>query len=253
MEKNKTGKYFKYAIGEIVLVVIGILIALSINNWNEHNKAKSRLNSDLKEVKSELNVDLKRLDSILNIIDNVDKSGLYLLDFLTQKPQVFDSLQVQTALVAVTILASFGKSSSAFENLINNGSFQLIKNKVLKKELGLFHNNKDWSNDYHDGPLLGSYYEYIKAIHKYTRPGYVRKSYESVYPKRNTAISNEIANTSFNSHIDFDKLVREDELLILLDRVQLSRYIQKVGYIDRKYKINNLISMIDNELETLKN
>ena len=35
MEKNKTGKYLKYAIGEIVLVVIGILIALSINDWNE--------------------------------------------------------------------------------------------------------------------------------------------------------------------------------------------------------------------------
>lgn len=36
--ENKTGKYFKYAIGEIVLVVIGILIALSINNWNENRK-----------------------------------------------------------------------------------------------------------------------------------------------------------------------------------------------------------------------
>ncbi len=38
MGKNKTGKYFKYAIGEIVLVVIGILIALQINNWNESRK-----------------------------------------------------------------------------------------------------------------------------------------------------------------------------------------------------------------------
>ena len=38
--ENKTGKYFKYAIGEIILVVIGILIALSINNWNEDRKAK---------------------------------------------------------------------------------------------------------------------------------------------------------------------------------------------------------------------
>lgn len=38
MEQNKTAKYFKYAIGEIVLVVIGILIALSINNWNENRK-----------------------------------------------------------------------------------------------------------------------------------------------------------------------------------------------------------------------
>jgi len=38
MEKNKTGKYLKYAIGEIILVVIGILIALQINNWNEKRK-----------------------------------------------------------------------------------------------------------------------------------------------------------------------------------------------------------------------
>jgi hypothetical protein len=38
MEKNKTGKYLKYAIGEVVLVVVGILIALSINNWNEKLK-----------------------------------------------------------------------------------------------------------------------------------------------------------------------------------------------------------------------
>ena len=38
MEQNYTGKYFKYAIGEIILVVIGILIAISINNWNENKK-----------------------------------------------------------------------------------------------------------------------------------------------------------------------------------------------------------------------
>ena len=40
MKTDKTGKYFKYAIGEIVLVVIGILIALQINNWNEKRKEK---------------------------------------------------------------------------------------------------------------------------------------------------------------------------------------------------------------------
>tara|TARA_B100000508_G_scaffold107348_1_gene85427 strand:- start:44 stop:181 length:138 start_codon:yes stop_codon:yes gene_type:complete len=37
--ENKTSKYFKYAIGEIILVVIGILIALQINNWNELRKS----------------------------------------------------------------------------------------------------------------------------------------------------------------------------------------------------------------------
>ena len=41
--EGKTGKYLKYAIGEIVLVVIGVLIALSINNWNEHKKFNSNV------------------------------------------------------------------------------------------------------------------------------------------------------------------------------------------------------------------
>ncbi|MCO5723887.1 DUF6090 family protein [Robiginitalea marina] len=54
MEKNKTGTYLKYAIGEIILVVIGILIALQINNWNEnrntHNLSKIYLNNIKKDL-----------------------------------------------------------------------------------------------------------------------------------------------------------------------------------------------------------
>src|SRR6056300_1437527 len=54
--ENKTGKYLKYAIGEIALVVIGILIALSINNWNEDVKNKR--------------MEISYLIRILNDIDN---------------------------------------------------------------------------------------------------------------------------------------------------------------------------------------
>ena len=53
MEENKTGKYLKYAIGEIILVVIGILIALSINNWNELRKNDANTVLMLKQLKEE--------------------------------------------------------------------------------------------------------------------------------------------------------------------------------------------------------
>ncbi len=43
--KEMNGKYFKYAIGEIFLVVLGILIAVSINNWNENQKKKKQLDT----------------------------------------------------------------------------------------------------------------------------------------------------------------------------------------------------------------
>ena len=50
MSENKTGKYLKYAIGEIVLVVFGILIALSINNWNEGRNNKEFETKLLQEI-----------------------------------------------------------------------------------------------------------------------------------------------------------------------------------------------------------
>ena len=54
METGKTGKYFKYAIGEIVLVVIGILIALSINNWNENRKTEIKIKNSLVALRGDL-------------------------------------------------------------------------------------------------------------------------------------------------------------------------------------------------------
>ena len=66
MEKNKTGKYLKYAIGEIILVVIGILIAISINNWNENRKLQNTLKSVYSIIKTDLLSDIKNIDKVLN-------------------------------------------------------------------------------------------------------------------------------------------------------------------------------------------
>jgi hypothetical protein len=66
--ENKTGKYFKYAISEIILVVIGILIALAINNWNEENKNKTFEFKMLTEVKKGLSYDINFLKQTQYIV-----------------------------------------------------------------------------------------------------------------------------------------------------------------------------------------
>jgi hypothetical protein len=78
MEKNKTGKYFKYAVGEIVLVVIGILIALQINNWNEERKDQNRL----------LNI----YGLIYSDMENDKQELMRNLEFYNQKKAVFDKV-----------------------------------------------------------------------------------------------------------------------------------------------------------------
>jgi len=65
LSEGKTGKYFKYAIGEIILVVIGILIALSINNWNENRKLNNKTQVYLKLLLEDFNQESLKVNSYL--------------------------------------------------------------------------------------------------------------------------------------------------------------------------------------------
>jgi hypothetical protein len=93
-DDNKPMKYMRYAIGEIVLVIIGILIALQINNWNQIEKSKSESNRLLIVLKLDLEKDIHNFKSlrteyndwllqIKNILDNVlDGNKKKLLDLI---------------------------------------------------------------------------------------------------------------------------------------------------------------------------
>ncbi|GAB5399262.1 MAG: hypothetical protein Aureis2KO_08470 [Aureisphaera sp.] len=68
LNQGKTTKYLKYATGEIVLVVIGILIALSINNWNESRQQKKVLDNIYRIVAEDLKKDASEVDMVLNFM-----------------------------------------------------------------------------------------------------------------------------------------------------------------------------------------
>jgi len=74
---GKISKYFKYAIGEIILVVIGILLAVQINNWNENRKTQNTVNTTITLLKDEINTNLKSINSVteyhIMVRDTIDK------------------------------------------------------------------------------------------------------------------------------------------------------------------------------------
>jgi hypothetical protein len=92
LSEGKTEKYFKYAIGEIILVVIGILIALQINNWNENRKLQNEEIGMLIELKSNLETTLKNFkkDTINNLktIHSNQKINQYINENLPYDPEL---------------------------------------------------------------------------------------------------------------------------------------------------------------------
>ncbi|MDT0558298.1 DUF6090 family protein [Ichthyenterobacterium sp. W332] len=80
LNENKMGKYFKYAIGEILLVVIGILIALQINNWNESRKIENEINQTVADLEKDLINNHKEAQRVLKFyykLDSLTKLGIY--------------------------------------------------------------------------------------------------------------------------------------------------------------------------------
>ena len=66
LNQGKIGSYLKYAIGEIILVVIGILIALQVNNWNEERKNQQQLYSIYSAIEDDLRMDIKDINSVIS-------------------------------------------------------------------------------------------------------------------------------------------------------------------------------------------
>ena len=97
MEKNKTGKpalpagrYLKYALGEIILVVIGILIALQINTWNQEKQQKKVLNNIYATIKADLQQDIINIDDIINSSESIEEDYLAIIN-KTRKKEDFKS------------------------------------------------------------------------------------------------------------------------------------------------------------------
>ena len=146
LNKGQTGKYIKYAIGEIVLVVIGILIALSINNWNE---GQSKRNAELnfyRNTKQQLLDDKDNIASVLedNIILN--KQFNYAIKLIQANDK---SKKDSLGKIAVNLIdySDFDGQGNIYETMVNSGDVKLLRNpeiieKIRRLEETYFYMNR---------------------------------------------------------------------------------------------------------------
>jgi uncharacterized membrane-anchored protein YhcB (DUF1043 family) len=132
MEKNKTGKYFKYAIGEIVLVVIGILIALQINNWNESQKKH--------HLKNEYKISLKNdfIKDSIQLSERINENK-QILETISETYEELKTTTFNTSDEVLSKLSEAYKGNLRTLNTYNTNSFNLLISggniDLLDKEL----------------------------------------------------------------------------------------------------------------------
>lgn len=124
----------RYAIGEIVLVVIGILIAISINNWNEYQKERETEAKVLKEVVENLEANILRLQSMIERCNIDNQSADIILSLINNGISYSDSLNRYFPRALNPPDEGSFLSYVGYESLKNVG-FEIIQDNELKKEI----------------------------------------------------------------------------------------------------------------------
>jgi len=142
--EGKTGKYFKYAIGEIVLVVIGIVIALQLNNWNENRNLLKKEKHYLNEIAVNLEADIDRINEIFDFNRTKDS----LLDETINPLLAFTSDSEISQIIAKnfelnSIFNLFEQNNVGYKNMTQAESIGLIQNDSLRQKLTEYYKQEE--------------------------------------------------------------------------------------------------------------
>ena len=249
MEKNETGKYFKYAIGEIVLVVIGILIALQINTANEQHKLKQQEIIYLHSFDKSLKKDLEEIKVSMTHNSKIKKSLILLIDYIEQDLPYQDSLKYHFGLSGSSLFG-MGLNESVFESIKYNG-LNVISNEVLSQKLIAIYGARNSAMQTH----LSLYYNIIEDaafnIFNTRFESIWQSNYElwkMAQNDRNTLnIKIEMVPVDYN-------LLKEDQEYMYFLKSLLNRFnwIYEIQADSLKSELESLIKDIENELEILE-
>lgn len=136
LSEGKTANYLKYAFGEIILVVIGILIALQINNWNENKSNIKQAEEHLETIKLNLQDNIIQADNLLSETQTtIDYANDFLEQFKTLK-QVDNNVQMY--LIYMMFERNIEINESGFNALVNSNGMSFIDKELQTKILNYY-------------------------------------------------------------------------------------------------------------------
>jgi len=231
--ENKTSKYFKYAIGEIILVVIGILIALQINNWNENRKINKQESVYLQDLKNDFNFDIETLNTRVTVNNEIVHTIDTIFSLISSK-KIFT--EQDEMLLANITNQLFGESyfipeKGTINQIQSSSSGSFIKNKTLRD-------------------LIFRYYSNAERVEKNMEQSIQIYQHQIITP---TLLHPVMVKNSFNikaevPRLDMSLLIKDNEYLNALAIKSIGTQNQNKQYLKIIEKAQKILLIINSEL-----
>lgn len=212
-----------YAFGEIVLVVIGILIALQINNWNDGRKQKQKEKFILNDLHQEFRANKILLDSVVYLHKSGLQSAIYLKSRLPIQMNEIEMDSFSYHLFNMSWTYTYNPSTGITNSLLNNSSIEIISNDELRQLLWGWN---DVLYDYQEEELRASnnYYTHLKPF---------EKKYFKYSPTYEGLLADPRIDLSFLKSMEFDNYIldRYNDLYNNLNSGDLNRAIKTMDRI----------------------
>ncbi|RMA67515.1 DUF6090 family protein [Ulvibacter antarcticus] len=246
LTENKFSKYFLYAIGEIILVVIGILVALQINNWNQNQSDRKNEVTILEELKKEFEENSIRYEETIKAQTFALNSNQSFLLCLEKK-----NLNYKRDSIAGFILygpLNYFRAEpviGAYQSINASGNISLIQNSVLKSKLAAFSSeiSQGFEDEESSMDLLNLLNAEFSSILEPLMPTEIR---EQLGLKQSQNMDIEYQNNALSKLYENQNIM---SLTLMRGRTEYNRlYLQKkmLTYTDE------IIDLINNELNTEK-
>lgn len=242
LTENKFSKYLLYAIGEIVLVVIGILIALTINNSNQNRINKEKEQTYLHGLFNEFQTSKKKLEELILVNKNNYNGAKKIIDYCSDNNNSCTENEFSELLFnTFSFDVSFNPNNSLLTEMINSGSLKDISNNQLRIYL------TNWIATLED--IAKQEYELgiqrEKVIDTFRKNNYsIRTIFDQAGVSENFSLS-ETTRTISNLEL-LNSLEFENNVLIFI----LTCYATETShYLPLMEDINTILSLIENELK----
>ena len=242
LQEKNSKLYIYYAIGEIFLVVVGILVALQVNNWNEKRLKIEQKEEILIQILNDLDSDGKEIITLRESHKVKDDNSVYLMKYLLGETNERDEERLKIAFMQANNLIDFTPIKTSYDLLLESGAVNLITSRALKESLFDY-----YELDKFEMEVQTQKYDYT-STYGFRRFDHMPRGFlrESLYDRLN--VGDEAEHVGVFGEFDWDEVKKDEAYITSLDRLMAISMVYFYDFNRYEAAQGVLVNQINEEL-----